>query len=364
MNLYILDNNFKMIYNIDTFESLIWKERYNGYGEFEFYTPLNDYITEIFNAIREIKLQDEDCYVWSREYNSYMIIENMKIQADYEKGWHLIMSGKGLESVLNRRIIWSPITLKSKFQYAIEKVLNESIISPEIEDRKIENFIFKKVEDEYIEGLSLSVQYTGVNVYNMFEELCENEGLGFEVNFDENYNFVFKLLRGLDRSFEQDDRPYIVFSKNYENLLSSEYEEETSVYKNVALVAGEDINLKDKRKSIVIGDQVGLKRRELFVDARDIQSENEKGESIPESDYNELLKTRGDKKLKEHPYKKDMNCEIEAKNTFIYGKDFFIGDIVQVVNDFGLISKARVTEYTRVEDEKGYAVYPTFDINI
>ena len=364
MDLYVLDNEYQTQYNIDVFESIIWKLKYNGCGEFEFYTPLNDYILEIFTFVREIKNGGDDCYVWLKDYDSYMIIEDMQITTDIEKGYHFIVKGHGLESILNRRIIWGKTNLDSKFQYAINRLLNENVISPDNSSRTISNFIFEEVDDEYIQGLTVQAQYTGSNIYDTIEELCGDAGLGFDVTFDQNYNFVFTLTNGVDRSYEQDDRPYVVFSRDYENLMSSEYNEETQNYKNVALVAGEDENLSQKRKNITLGDETGLRRRELFVDARDLQSEYDDGTTMSDDVYTGLLEYRGYKKLLKKAYVQDMTCEIEAKNTFEYGYDFFLGDLVQVVNDLGISTKTRVTEFTIVQDDNGFSTYPTFAVDI
>ena len=43
-----------------------------------------------------------------------------------------------------------------------------------------------------------------------------------------------------------------------------------------------------------------------------------------------------------------------------YGKDFFNGDIVQIANEYGHETKARILEIVRSEDKDGYTVYPTF----
>lgn len=46
--------------------------------------------------------------------------------------------------------------------------------------------------------------------------------------------------------------------------------------------------------------------------------------------------------------------------TFIYGTDYFLGDIVTVKNEYGLQNPARITEVIEVLDENGYSVEPTF----
>jgi hypothetical protein len=47
-------------------------------------------------------------------------------------------------------------------------------------------------------------------------------------------------------------------------------------------------------------------------------------------------------------------------NPYKYGQDYFLGDLVKLVGDYGLTSTARVTEYIRSEDAQGGTKsYPT-----
>lgn len=45
---------------------------------------------------------------------------------------------------------------------------------------------------------------------------------------------------------------------------------------------------------------------------------------------------------------------------FRYGEDFFNGDIVQIANEYGHETQARILEIVQSEDENGFSVYPTF----
>ena len=45
---------------------------------------------------------------------------------------------------------------------------------------------------------------------------------------------------------------------------------------------------------------------------------------------------------------------------FRYGEDFFNGDVVQIANEYGHETKARILEIVMSENEEGTSVYPTF----
>lgn len=271
MDIYVLDDHFNSLYNIDVFESLIWTERYNGCGNFEFYTPVNQTILDVVAVIQAKMEQRLDCYVWAKESESVMIIEDLEITTDAETGTRLIMSGRSLESILERRIIWTQTSLNGNLQECVKKLINDAIINPSMKDRRIPNFLFEKSKDERIETLKIRAQYTGDNLYDTILSICDTYELGFDVRLDQNNNFVFLFTIGENRSYDQDKNPYVIFSPSYENIVNSDYLESVKTLKNVTLVAGEGQG--SSRKTFIVGSGTGLSRRELYTDARDIQSE-------------------------------------------------------------------------------------------
>ena len=72
------------------------------------------------------------------------------------------------------------------------------------------------------------------------------------------------------------------------------------------------------------------------------------------------MKQRGLEKLYENARITSYEGEVEALRSFIYGQDFFMGDVVQISNEYGINGNARVIEWVRSESETGVEVYPTF----
>jgi hypothetical protein len=65
-------------------------------------------------------------------------------------------------------------------------------------------------------------------------------------------------------------------------------------------------------------------------------------------------------KLAELQELKLFEGKVEAETNFIYGVDYFLGDKVQVVNEYGIGASARIVEIIDAEDETGRTVVPTF----
>lgn len=360
MEIFVLDENFNSIDMIDSFESLIWTERYNGAGNFEIYSPVSESLLNLFLILQKKMDERLDWYVWMRDSGTCMVIEDMEIKTDVENGNRFILSGRGLESILERRIIWEQTNVSGSLQNGIKKLITDALITPKLAERKIDNFIFKDSTQESITSLKNEAQYTGNNLYDVIYAICEDQKLGFDIDLDQNNKFTFQLYAGENRSYDQEKNPYIIFSTKFENIATSDYLESSKTLRNVTLVAGEDEG--NSRRTFTVGDARGLKRRELYTDARDIQSELEDDKVMPPEEYNKLLEQRGKEKLTEHKYTKVFTGEIESTKTFVYGEDFFIGDIVQFVNEYNMESKVRVIEIVRVYDMSGYRVYPTFEV--
>lgn len=350
MNLLVLDKNFNAISIVDTYKSLIWTERYCQYGDFELYTQITDGTLDVIK---------QDYYLQRGDSDRLMIIEQIQIKTDVEDGTELIVTGKSLESILMRRIIWGQKTISGNFQEGIKTLLTENLINPSNVNRKVDNFIFEESTDPTITELTIEAQYTGDNLYDVIESLCNETGIGFAVIFKEDTKqFVFKLYSGEDRSYDQTKNPYVVFSPSFENIINSNYIESKSALKNVTLVGGEGEG--SARRYTAVGDISGLDRRELFTDARDISSDVGDGKTLTDEEYIEQLRQRGKEKLAENIEVISFEGEAETSVMFRYGEDFFNGDIVQIADEYGHETKARILEIVTSEDEDGVYTYPTF----
>lgn len=319
-----------------------------------------DIKTIAHEAMREGLLDyiKQDYYLQSKESEHVMIVEKIQITSDTEDGNHVTVTGRSLESILDRRIVWGQKLLSGNLQNGIKTLLNENVISPSDSNRKISNFIFKESTDSAITKLKLEAQYTGDNLYDVIQKICEEQGIGFKITLNDEKQFVFELYAGSDRSYDQTENPYVIFSPKFENIINSNYIESKASLKTVTLVGGEGEGA--GRRYTTVGGGSGLNRRELFTDARDISSNVGSDDALTDAEYMAQLQQRGKEKLAENVSITSFEGETETTIMFQYGKDFFNGDIVQIANEYGHETKARILEIVRSEDKDGYSVYPTF----
>lgn len=344
-NYYVYDENLDCVAIVENYASMIWTTRYYESGDFELYAPATDYILNIFKKDYYL-VRDDDL-------TQAMIIANLQISTDAEEGNFVTITGKSLKSILNRRIIWAQTNINGNVETGIRQLITDNAINPTIAARKINRLVLGTTL-----GLTetMSAQYTGDNLGETISAICKTFHIGYDVLLDlDNKQFIFILYEGADRSYNQKVNPYVVFSNEFENLLTTDYTQSSNDFKNVALIAGEGEGT--ARKTATTGSASDLARYELYVDARDISTNDGK---IALTEYNKLLIERGKEKLKDTQIVEAIEGEVEANNTYKLNEDYFLGDTVEVINEYGIEMTPRVTEVIEGINESGTYCIPTF----
>lgn len=354
MEITVLDTNLAKSSVIDVFESFIWTDRYSKAGDFELVLKA---------SIENIQALLQDYYLSIKESEHTMIIETANLKTDIEAGNNFIVTGRSLESILSRRIVWNQTVLNGNLQAGIKLLLDQNAISPLDPDRKISNLIFEESTDPLVTVLSINEQFTGDNLYDVIQYLCAANSIGFKITLSTDNKFVFKLYAGQDRSFDQLTNPFVSFSPDLDNLSNTNYYHSRIPLKTITLVGGEGEG-SDRimaQASLVTGGNTELNRREVFTDARDVSS-LVNGVQLSSAEYNTLLVQRGLLVLLENLSVSSFDGKVNPNVNYIYGVDYFIGDIVQIANEYGLRGKSRVTELVFSEDLSGRDIYPTFEM--
>ena len=163
----------------------------------------------------------------------------------------------------------------------------------------------------------------------------------------ETGHLIFDVRQGVDRTVQQSRNPVMVFRPDHGNIDSRVYTLDDSGTKNCAYTAGQGDGA--DRIVVVVGDELsGTDRREVFVDARDIED-------------NTLLPERGRTKLAAMQRAESYESSVDTSG---YRGKWDLGDIVTVLDpDMGLTINKQVVEIEVVEDNKrGREIVPTFGI--
>lgn len=344
MDIYVLNKSLEKIGIIDEYTSLIWTKRYYTAGDFELYVPA---------SVALFELLQEDFYLQRTDDDRAMIIETIQLQTDAEEGNYIIVSGRSVESILARRVIWNQTILNDTVENAIRQVITENCISPADTARKI-NGLELAAPSGF--GEALQQQTRGDVISEWLETVCRTYGYGWKITINDG-RFIFSIFKGTDRTYgNAAGNPFVVFSPDFDNLINSNYMKDKQSYKNTALILGEGEGT--SRKSAVVGTAEDLERYEIYVDARDISSNNG---AISEGEYNNLLSERGKQSIAEQAITTAFDGEIDGNGIYTYKKDFDIGDIVQIKNDYGIKAKSRIVEIIENDDESGRHIVPTLE---
>ena len=286
-----------------------------------------------------------------------MIIKNLQIVTDVENGDYLTVTGRELKFLLHQRIIWNQTILTGTAENAIRQLITENAITPTDSKRIIPALALAASA-----GLkdSINKQVTGDYLDQAITDICTAYNYGWAAYISNGQIFV-EVYSGVDRSYNQTARPYVVFSEDFENLYNTDYQLASEEYANTTLIGGEGEGI--ERVYTTIGaDKSGLARFETFTDARDISRNANSEEEISAADYLLLLQERGSENLSAMGITEGFSGEILSDVAFKYEKDFFLGDLVTVINKYGISRNVRVLSAIESDDEAGSTLVPQFNI--
>lgn len=349
------DTTFDSIGEVNQYESLIWPDKFNGFGTFELWAPITDENSQYFK---------KGNILWCGGDNA-AVVEIVKSEIDENGTKTYNVKGRTLEMLLTTRIIWGTYNAVNKdASTAMYEIVNQNCVNPSNANRKIP---YLKLAEDLKFGGKITYQKTGGEVYDSLSTIASTYDLGFSVLFKpKTKELIFEVVEGVDRTVEQSTNDPVEFSTELEDLLSSSYYTNDQDVKNVAFVQGEGSG--SSRKSVISGeaDSKGFGRRELYVDARDLQStsvdENGEEQNLSPTEYTQVLTQRGDDKLSECKTTETFEAQIRVFGDVQYefGVDYKKGDKVTVRdNQLNVVVSARITEVQEEFDDE-YALVLTF----
>lgn len=186
--------------------------------------------------------------------------------------------------ILSYRSFFLTTRYYDRIPAVFRQMATDLFIDPEDEKRKIPYVTLS--EDYPVTEKKYTVQRTGDTFLETLSDLSMTHDLGFrlhpvieDVNPDTGMPnlsaFEFRVIKPAYRTMDNENgNDPVVFSFDLNNLQRLEYEEDARAYASMALVASEGQG-KD-RKTLEVGDldKEGIDRIEVYVDARDIQSDS------------------------------------------------------------------------------------------
>ena len=319
----IIDTNFNFKGMIDDYSSFYFVRNYYQAKEFQLVCSCK---------YKEI-LKDED--IIFIDPKKPLIIESIIID---ESKNQITIKGRDIKSILERRITVPAVgqahdSFKGNAEDVIKHYVETNAVNPVDKKRIINQLIIAPTTHK---GQILNWQSRYKYLNSEITSICKTTGLGWEITLDlVNNKFVFDVIEGKDLT---NSKQKVIFSEDFNNITDVIKTNDSKNYKTMGYVAGQGEGENREVKEVFKNNDIGLDRRELFIDARDIE-ENQDGK----------LTDRAEAKLKNFDYITSTESTVSNTN-FIYQKDWNLGDIVIRKSD-SYFENLRVREVTEVYEK-------------
>lgn len=356
MEVYTLDSLLRRREVFDDFESLIWTERYLPWGDFELKmrpTPTAR------NLLKEGTLLATNKSLYIGE------IENITDEVNENGVKVLTFKGRTIEKILEDRTAADSLGATANWEIAglpadvARYIFHEICVAGRLSEFDVIPFINEgpivpeSTIPEPIDPIIWS--QPPQSAYKAIAELCAAWNLGFRIlrNFDTS-ELYFDVYSGTDRTTRQTLMRPVIFSPELDNLQNTSELRTNEDAKNVANVFTPAGFLEVFALS-VDPEIEGFERRVLTVVADDIAADN--------PDWEAAALQRGKEELSKHRAFQAFDGEISQSSQYVYGRDYYLGDIVEQRNSTGVSNDMRVTEQIFVHDKEGERSYPTLTLN-
>lgn len=344
----IIDMGFNLICEINDYESLSFTRNFSNYGRFEL--KMNRHKINAKYLQRGLLVYLSPTKVGIIDFRSPVVAGNPSQEVVTVRGYTLeFIFTYRITEVFSNKANWG---LKDNVETVMKELIKFNLGSTVLNSKRRIALIDFKPDLKRGPIIDYSVRYKELN--QELTDLSITHGIGINMTYDyKNKKFWLDTYEGRNLTDSQNVLPPVLFSTDFGNINSQRLTDSTEDYKSHAIVAGQGEGLDREIIQVYDGlEKLGLDRREIFVDARDIG---------PGS--NTTLVERGRMRLSEHNPIYTVEGQIRPFNTFKFEKDYNLGDIVSIkFYDIGntVSIDARITEINESWGGNNYEVDITF----
>jgi hypothetical protein len=370
MHLFTLTKYFIPKDIIGEFISAIWTERYSSAGDLELVVPAT--------RANQRKLV-QGTLIGLRGTKEIMMVETQAVKEGL-----LTVKGSSLLKFLNEREAWFanpsydgeddtnltvPWTLTTTAGELISDAVYRMVINPttyggawtgqnlDWARDKIPNLTLGKVDNN---GATKQLSVQQGPLYDGIQRLAQEEGVGLKLYLEsakystQEFSLKFATYRGKNRTSNQEDNLLVRLTPRMDSLSDVEEVSSLEQYKNVIYVNYKNLittHLVDPTQPI----PEGFARRVLRVDAPDLYFNT----SDKITAFREQVARN---EAANHVYVQAVDGQISGQIGYVFGRDYYLGDIIELEGFTGILTKARISEYIRSQDQYGERDYPTLAV--
>ena len=323
--------NFERVGTITDNESSVISNSFYSKGDFEIYIDKNKKYTE--------HLVEGNIVQFGNSKTDAGIITHRSLSRDDlgKTDNRLFIKGFTLEQLIYNRVIVPPIgrnymSFEGNQEYIMKQFVYHNLVNAEDKNRNIPLILSKD------KGLGKSDRWRGryENLGEFLHKIGNYSNLGWEVSLDvKNKCFIFDVKKGVNRQNNNKIRPPIIFEVSFGNIFSREFIEDSTNSKNVLYGGGSGAN--ENKIFQKVGDFKGLHRIEGYQEFTGVDSPIDLRKEL-ENAAKELQPT------------KTFNVEVAPDKPFTFGKDYFLGDYVTVLDkELGVKLNTQITRVTKYD---------------
>lgn len=296
------DKNLELITVISRWVSLLGVNTYNTMGAFTLEMRNNSNISQLMKDFFYCTVDNDD-------ENPYIVMSAQSVEGS------VVFTGFPCTYIFSKRV--STTVIKNKNAEQAMKDLVDSMAS------------WDNLMTAPLQGLTdiFINQISGKQILEYLQGIGQANDIGFRV-VKEGKKLVFKC-------FKPSLNNNVKYATSLRNVTNLDYFKSENDYYNVAVVAGAGEGSNRVTVTATLGNPIGTERRELYMDARNEQPEEEETTSA----YEQRLSQIGLQKLTETLRIETLNFLVKASD------DVKLGDIINVsLDEFDISVQARVVE--------------------
>lgn len=278
-----------------------------------------------------VALPESARYIYEAESGVCAVIESVS----YPKDGTCVISGRTCEWLLTRQLL----KRDGVFIGSVENALRTAVVSFATANGAFPNLVLGDLSGLPTEA---RVPFEWQSLYEWLYITLGRYGASWKLDLYENDSFfTLNVLHGRDLT------PYVTLREEDGHLAGASFSFDEADAKNVLCVVGND------GRYVTVPDSVpeGLDRREGVIMARDIYPTSFETEEA----YFDALRDRGYDKLSSFGGRVSFTGTLSPDGVYAFGRDFFLGDLCEVVTRGSYTLPLRITEVSE-SFEKGVSV--------
>ncbi|MBQ8524892.1 MAG: hypothetical protein IJ457_09760 [Clostridia bacterium] len=294
-----------------------------------FFAPGSTSVTTAYG----VKLPESARFLFEPAEGSVALIEKVA----YPVGGTSVISGRSAECLFERQVLKRDGYFNGSVENAVKTVLAAFAVAGNA---------FPSLEVGNTAGLpdSAVVRFEWSDLSSWLYATLGRYGASYRLDTpDGEDHFIFNVVFGTDRSSLGDGK-VVLIREDDASLEETSFSVDEKGYSNVICVVGND----GRYVTVESGEYDGFDRREGILQARDIYPASYE----TDDGYFDALRERGKARLASFSERIIFTGSATGRGAYVFGRDYFLGDICELETKSGKTLALRVTSVTDVY-EKG-----------